>query len=463
MKFPMLAMTERTHETAFRYLFPGDGLEAAGVFLCNQGLGKHRQRLLATEFVALPHELSEKRAERVTWPFEAHFAPDRISEIDRRGQSIVTVHSHPGGENRFSRIDDRNDRELFGSVNAWFDDERINGAAIMMPDGSVSARAVLGNGRFLSFKSVNVVGDSIRIWKEGTRSLSTAYEEKLSQTLGPGTLDRLRAMKIGVVGCSGTGSIVIELLARNCVGEMVIVDDDVLEEKNLNRIVNGTMADAGKKLAKVNAIKKAIERTGLETRVDAYRALTDSPDVVSALVDCDVIFGCVDSAFGRYHLECVASAYLIPYFDVGVHVEADGTGNIGAADAVAHYVHPDGRDLWSRGAYDMEQVTAENWRRADPGHYARQRVAGYLAEVGEEQPAVMSVNMQAACMAFNDFIARVHGFRLDRNREFAVQRFRLVHGCYECETDDGSPHRLFDRHRGAGDDSLLVRNNTRHD
>ena len=146
-----------------------------------------------------------------------------------------------------------------------------------------------------------------------------------------------------------------------------------------------------------------------------------------------------------------------------MHIDADGTGDIGAADAVSHYVHPDGGDLWSRGAYQMDQVTAENWQRADPEHYEQQRVAGYLAAVGEDQPAVMSVNMQAACMAFNDFLARVHAIRFDQNREFATQRFRLVHGCFEVEADDGKPHRLFERYRGTGDNSLLVRNNIRRD
>ena len=33
---------------------------------------------------------------------------------------------------------------------------------------------------------------------------------------------------------------------------------------------------------------------GMETEVEALQGLTDSPDVVEALVDCDVIFGCVD-------------------------------------------------------------------------------------------------------------------------------------------------------------------------
>ena len=270
-------------------------------------------------------------------------------------------------------------------------------------------------------------------------------------------------MRVGVVGCSGTGSIIVELLVRNCVGELVIVDNEFVEEKNLNRIVNSTMDDVRKRRAKVFAFERSVRRIGMKTKVHAEKGLTDSPDAVAALVDCDLIFGCVDSAFGRYHLDCLASAYLIPYFDVGVNLEADGRGGITAADAVSHYVHPDGESLLSRGAYTMEQVTAENWQRDDPSYYERQRLAGYLAVVGEEQPAVMSINMQAACLAFNDFIARIHNYRFDDNGEFATQRFRLVHGSYENGTDHDGPHPLVKRYKESGDGSLLVQNNIRHD
>lgn len=462
MKPVMLAMTRRAHAKAFQHLFPGDGLEAAGVFICNQGTGAHHRRLVVTEFVGLPHELSDRCADRVVWPFEAHFDPERIARIDQARQSIMTVHSHPGGQTEFSKIDDRNDRELFASVNAWFDDDRPNGAAVMVPDGTVVARAVTEDGRFRPFRSVNVVGETLSIWSTEGDHLHTAPEKKMCQTLGRGTLERLRRMRVGVVGCSGTGSIMIELLARNCIGNLVLVDDDIVEEKNLNRLANGRLADAKEGKPKVHAMAAAITRAGLGTQVNAHNALTDSPDVVAALIDCDVLFGCVDSAFGRYHLDCLASAYLIPYFDVGVHIEADGTGTIDAADAVAHYVHPEGASLLSRGAYDLDRVRAENCQRTDPDTYARHRAAGYLASVGEEQPAVMSVNMQAACLAFNDFLARVHAFRWDPDGEFATQRFRLVQGCYEHETDEDDPGPLFRKYRGLGDSSILVQNNLRN-
>ncbi len=463
MRSPTLNMTERLHRDLYRYLFPGDGLEAAAVLLCNQGSGRNSQRLVAAELINLPYEMSQRSPHSVTWPFELYFNTERICEVDQLGQSIVTVHSHPNGNKKFSALDDCNDRELFKSINGWFDDDHINGAALMTSNGELVARSVNAKGEFGQFRSVGVCGNSIKIWKDSINRHQTEYSRKLSQTFGTGTLNLLQSLRVGVVGCSGTGSIVVELLTRNCVGELVLVDDDTIEEKNLNRIVNGTLENAKQRLPKVFAIKNSLERLGLSTSVDIYEELTDSPTVVSSLIDCDVIFGCVDSAGGRYHLECVASAYLIPYFDVGVHIEADGMGDISAADAVSHYVHPNGRSLLSRGAYTMDQVVAENWKRTDEEYYANQRNAGYLAAVGDEQPAVMSLNMQAACLAFNDFLARIHSFRLDENEEFAIQRFRLVHGCFESEKDSDRPHPLFERFVGTGDRSILVKNNTRRD
>ena len=465
MNAAALAMTARQHAELRSYLLPGDGLEAAAILVCNRGTGQRLERLLVAEHLHLPHERSVRRQQRIAWPFGDHLPPERITEIDRNGQSIVTIHSHPNGLAAFSSLDDENDRALFQSVCNWFDDGRINGSAIMLPDGRILGRTVDAHGRFASMQTVAVVGEDILLWKGGQaeRQLSAALEDKLAQTFGGGTLALLRSMRVGVVGCSGTGSIIVELLARNGIGELVLVDDDVVEEKNLNRIVNASHEDALQRRAKVASLKCAVERMGTGCRVDCRQARTDSAEALAALIDCDVIFGCVDTAFGRYHLECLASAHLLPYFDLGVHLEADGQGGIQAADAVSHYVHPEGAGLLARGAYTMEQVAAENTCRHDPEHYRRQRAAGYLAAVGEEQPAVMSVNMQAACMAFNDFLARIHTYRFDPNRDFATQRFRFVHGSYENSPDGMCSHPLLARYAGTGDRSLLVRNNTHHD
>ena len=369
----------------------------------------------------------------------------------------MTIHSHPDGYDKFSDIDDRNDQDLFHSVCNWFDDGRPNGSAIMLPDGKIVARIVSPERGFIAIQSVTVVGEDIRIWKQGNaQDKIPGAGVRILQTFGQGTFDLLRKLHVGVVGCSGTGSVIVELLARNCIGKLTLVDPDCVEEKNLNRIINATYDDAREGTPKVIALQRAVKRMGTKVCVDTYQAHTFDAEVIEALTDCDVIFGCVDSAEGRYHLECMASAYFLPYFDVGVNLEAGPDGGISQADAVSHYLHSENADLMSRGGYTGEQLAAENWYRKDKKYYEIKHMAGYLVAVGEDQPAVISLNMQAACLAFNDFLARIHGFRLDDNVEFSEQRFRFVHGCYMNSKTGGERSPIFEKYAGMGDKSFLI-------
>lgn len=420
---------------------------------------------MANELILIPPDVCEKRTStRLTWPFADYLPPGKIEEIESNGLSVFTIHSHPDGTGWFSPTDDKNDRKLFRSVCCWFYDDRPNGSAIMMPDGKVIARVVNLREEFIPIQNVVVVGKNIRIWKQSSKNTeSLGAGIRVSQTFGKGTFNLLRNLHVGVVGCSGTGSIVVELLARNCIGHLTIVDPDCIEERNLNRIINAMRNHAEKNVPKVTVLQQAVKRMGTGVHVNAYQSNTGDKAVVEALLDCDVIFGCVDSAEGRYHLECIASAYFLPYFDIGVNLEAGPDGAISQGDAVAQYMHPENADLMSRGGYTSEQLTAEAWYRTDRKHYERQRKAGYLAEVGEDQPAVMSINMQAACMAFNDFLARLHGFRLDDNDDFSEQRFRLVHGHYDAEKAEMNPSSIFKKYSGMGDRSFLMQKLRRTD
>ena len=69
---------------------------------------------------------------------------------------------------------------------------------------------------------------------------------------------------------------------------------------------------------------------------------------------CDIVFGCMDTAEGRHILGKICSAYAIPLFDVGVHIEPDGAGGMSHAVAAAHYIQPGGSSLLSRGVYSGE-------------------------------------------------------------------------------------------------------------
>ena len=63
------------------------------------------------------------------------------------------------------------------------------------------------------------------------------------QAFDEGTIQRVRRLWIAVVGASGTGSPIVEQLMRLGVGVLMIVDDDRMEKRNVNRILNSTMRD----------------------------------------------------------------------------------------------------------------------------------------------------------------------------------------------------------------------------
>ena len=64
----------------------------------------------------------------------------------------------------------------------------------------------------------------------------TDHLERQARLFGPSFNPLLRGLRIAVVGLGGTGSAVAMLLARLGVGHLLLIDDDIVETTNLNRI-----------------------------------------------------------------------------------------------------------------------------------------------------------------------------------------------------------------------------------
>src|SRR5262249_26167369 len=156
------------------------------------------------------------------------------------------------------------------------------------------------------------------------------------------------------------GSPTIEQLVRLGAAEIVGVDDDIAEERNVNRILNSTIDDSRQKRLKVDLIHSAISRIGLGTRFIPVARNLWHPDVVREVAQCDVIFGCMDTVDGRYLLNTLATYYNIPYFDLGVRLSATRTGpNKGRIREVCgtiNYLQPGRSSLMSRGLFTMQDV-----------------------------------------------------------------------------------------------------------
>lgn len=447
-----LTLTRAHADMLARHLFPADGCEAVALLLCGRRAGGARHRLVVQRVVPIPYEeCSIRLPDRVTW--STRMLETLLTEATRRDLAIVKVHGHVGFDS-FSEIDDASDRELFPSIHAWTD-TGPHASAILMDDGRIFGRTVDTEGRFAPLTHVNIVGDDLAFHLPTGRSLVEAFGTRVAQAFGSGTYGRLRDLKIAVIGCSGTGSPVIEQLARNCVGTLLLVDPDHIEEKNLNRILNSTMADASAATPKVEVQARAIRAMGLGTSVEMICGDLFAPDVVRAVGECDIVFGCMDSVDGRHLLNKLATFYLLPYFDLGVKLEADGHGGIDQVCGTVHYLQPGGSSLLSRNVYSMEQVRAAGLYRTDREAYKDQLGLGYIRGVAENRPAVIQLNSLIASLAVNELLARLHPYRLDPNGDYAIHRISLSHGIYE-HLGDGAPCPTLLRHVGRGDVTPLL-------
>jgi len=73
----------------------------------------------------------------------------------------------------------------------------------------------------------------------------------------------------------------------------------------------------------------------------------------------------MDGVEGRHLLNRLTTFYLMPYFDVGVRLDADGNGGIERIAGAVHYLQPGLSSLLSREVYNMARVEAEEMRRTD--------------------------------------------------------------------------------------------------
>ena len=413
-----LTLTGQHHELLRQHLFPGDGKEAAAILLCGRANGQHTHRLLAREVHAIPYaECTVRTAVQLTW--ETDLIVPLLDRAEREGWTIVKVHSHPNGLAEFSDTDTTGDLRLLPAIRDWVEaSDRLHSSVVMLPSGEMFGRYLDERDCLVSIDAIQSVGDDLRRWSAGA-SLGESSASHVA-AFSEETFRQLGGMSIAVVGCSGTGAPLIEQLARLAPRDLVLIDDDVVEERNLNRIPNATRADVEGKRLKVDVLADAVRRMGLGTNVRVIPRNLWCTEAVRAVAECDVVFGCMDSIDGRFLLNLLTTDYLLAYIDMGVRLVADkrNHGAIQAACGSVHYLLPGGSSLLSRGLFSMDDVSAAGLRRRDPTAHEQQVKDGYIRGVPTIRPAVISINFQIAAMAVTELLARLHPFRDSNNRTY---------------------------------------------
>lgn len=424
-------MADREFRSLQGHLFPGDGLEAVAFALCGH-LEIDDEEIFTVHSVFLyPHDKCTVRAgDRVEW------SPAEIVELfescRKKGFRLLKIHSHPEYWPFFSQVDDRSDIDLSETFTGWTGRDENICSVVMLPSGGMIGRMINLEGEFIPLHSIIVISENISCFHDlsaDSNKIQSVKEDdvqlRTKQTFGEGTTAILKKLKIGVVGCSGTGSIVAELLARLGVGTIILVDHDKIEHKNINRILNSTIEHADKKVRKVLMMKEAIERMGTGVKVSAITSGLHSSEAYLAIASCDIVFGGMDTVDGRHLLNRIATYFCSAYFDIGIRLDADGKGGINEILGRVDYIRPGFSSLLSRDRYTLDQLKEADLARTNPEEHKRQLKEGYIKSANVDSPAVISINMMFSSQAVTELLARLHPFRDRRNENYAAISFSV--------------------------------------
>jgi len=312
---------------------------------------------------------------------------------------FLTVHSHPLTDEcvGFSWYDDRNDPELM--VNLYDLQPAGVFGSMVLGKSSVAARVwrADGSGHDMLHELV-IVGEGLEwVPLNGQPAAeppapAEIFDRSLAVT-GTGALARLSKLRVGVIGGSGTGSLVVELLVRAGANEVVVFEFDKIKDHNLNRILHSRRRDAESQADKATRLVEAAVEVGLPTVVTAVLGgdIRD-PETALELRGCDIIIGCVDRDWPRLIISEVSQQYLIPYIDLGTEIGV-GENGIQSLDSRVSYVTPGRACLLCSGIISIERVRLEGLSDEE---LDRVIGMGYSEDIRLVAPAVMDLNMRAA-------------------------------------------------------------------
>ena len=134
--------------------------------------------------------------------------------------------------------------------------------------------------------------------------------------IGGAGQSRLKTATVVVIGAGGIGSPAIQYLAAAGVGNLRIIDDDVIEPSNLQRQVIFTTADAGQ--GKAETAATAAERLNPHVAADPLATRLDRDNAPTLLAGADVVLDGCDNFTTRLAVADVALALRIPLVSAAV-------------------------------------------------------------------------------------------------------------------------------------------------
>ncbi len=434
------ALTEDLQQEALRILFreqAGDAFRAERGFIgiIHAGNGEVRRTLLLRSIVSQEERWVTETPDGLK--FSAHYfsrALDLVADSPK-GAGILLVHCHPGPEGEFPRPprpshpDLHYERLLLSHASRALPETSPVAAGIVSPSGmwrireyvfSRQLRAPRGLFRksaevYQDAMAIRILGDQgLFLQRDSSSTASTFPNENQDSTLrlwGEEGQKILANVRVGIVGVGGVGSILAEFLARLGVGELVLLDYDLLKKENFNRALGARLSDIGKPKVKYVGRVARNSATSKEFRVRALRGSSAERSGLAAMLDCDIVLNASDSAPGRQVLDHASYAHTFPLVDGGTVFAVRSTGGDITGKSQITEAGPGRPCLECSGVYSREEATLarEEPEIQGPTPYFRSGNT-QTQDHTPRAPSVISNNGLVASVMVQRFLKTILGF-----------------------------------------------------
>lgn len=121
------------------------------------------------------------------------------------------------------------------------------------------------------------------------------YDQMFQRNIGVFTQeeqDKIKSLKIVIIGVGGLGAPTAENLARLGVGELRLVEPDVFEVSNLNRQTGANVDTLGQN--KAQAMSELIQKINPKIKVSVISKKIHNEELRKIISDCDIIVDGID-------------------------------------------------------------------------------------------------------------------------------------------------------------------------
>lgn len=372
-------------------LLDANGLESCAIAYVHHDV--HSNTWVVVNAKPVPEDAYESRT-CVSAVLKSSFLIEVVNRSRVTGMAIITIHTHPAspGHPHFSSIDDAGETEL----GKYFDRRAAPVAHVALVIGPQGCRGrPLGNHNEID---VWEVGERLMIHSPVLGVSDQERDDRQVRAFGAPGQRLLRRLHFGVIGAGGTGSLECQQLAHLGATRITVIDHDLVEETNLNRLVGSIPSDVGQ--PKVEVAARMICAINPEAKVVPLQADIVNEETARLISTFDFVLLCTHSHASRAVVNQAAYQYLVPVIDMGVSITVTN-------EAVTHItgrvqmLAPGLPCLTCSGALDGEAIRREmltpEQRAADP----------YVQGLREPQPAVLSINSTVTSLAMTMLLGAV--------------------------------------------------------